>query len=300
MTYRPSPCMRYACSTQATYSAGVTSPIMSVRLRIKVLRLRQLSMGFSIPISWAIASGGRRWLSPARPSSHRRRTDGPVVGGGRVLRASRLAAFAAAHEFAGALLAEPLGSVDDQLTAQEHLFDSPGEPVLLEEGVVHPAVPLRRPDRPRLLGVEQDEVGGRADGDRALPRKESEELGGSGRRQFDKAVERQPVLPHTAVEDQRQARLDPGRAVGNLAEIASALLLGAAEPIGLLTEAERTMVRRDDLEVVGPQAAPQRLLVRPRTQRRRHDVLRPLESRALVRLVSQEQIVGAGLGVRPE
>src|SRR5260370_1241735 len=78
----------------------------------------------------------------------------------------------------------------------------------------------------------------------------------SGGRQFDKAVERQPVLPHAAVEDQRQARLDPGRAVGNLAEILSALLLGAAEPVGLLTEAERAMVRRDDLEVVGPQAAP--------------------------------------------
>src|SRR2546430_2191900 len=223
---------------------------MSVRLRINVLRLRQLSMGFSIPISRTIASDVLRWPYPARPSGHRRPATDPSPGG-RVLTASRLAAFAAAHEFACALLAEPLGSVDNQLSAQEHLLDSPGEPVLLEEGVVHPTVPLRRPDRPRLLGVEQDEVGVRADGDRALPRKESEELGGSGRRQFDKAVERQPVLPHTAVEDQRQARLDPGRAVGNLAEIASALLLGAAEPIGLLTEAERTMVRRDDLEEIG-------------------------------------------------
>src|SRR6516225_12243867 len=36
--------IRYACSTQLTYSAGVSSPIMSVRLRINVLRLRQLSM----------------------------------------------------------------------------------------------------------------------------------------------------------------------------------------------------------------------------------------------------------------
>src|SRR5690349_3073361 len=36
--------MRYACSTQLTYSAGVTSPIMSVRLRMRVLRFRQLSI----------------------------------------------------------------------------------------------------------------------------------------------------------------------------------------------------------------------------------------------------------------
>ena len=35
--------MRNACSTQSTYSDGVSRPIMSVRLRMSVLRLRQLS-----------------------------------------------------------------------------------------------------------------------------------------------------------------------------------------------------------------------------------------------------------------
>ena len=39
----PRPCMRKACSTQSTYSAGVSSPIMSERPRISVLRWRQLS-----------------------------------------------------------------------------------------------------------------------------------------------------------------------------------------------------------------------------------------------------------------
>src|SRR5882672_9772752 len=43
MYTRPRPCMRNACSTQSTYSSGVSSPIMSVRPRINVLRLRQLS-----------------------------------------------------------------------------------------------------------------------------------------------------------------------------------------------------------------------------------------------------------------
>src|SRR3954453_17004959 len=45
MYTRPSPCIRKACSTRSLYSAGVSSPIMSVRPRISVLRLRQLSIG---------------------------------------------------------------------------------------------------------------------------------------------------------------------------------------------------------------------------------------------------------------
>src|SRR6476619_2534628 len=40
--------MRYACSTHALYSAGVSRPIISVRLRISVLRLRQLSLVMSL------------------------------------------------------------------------------------------------------------------------------------------------------------------------------------------------------------------------------------------------------------
>src|SRR5215207_5130742 len=36
--------MRKACSTRSLYSDGVNSPIMSVRLRMSVLRFRQLSM----------------------------------------------------------------------------------------------------------------------------------------------------------------------------------------------------------------------------------------------------------------
>jgi hypothetical protein len=35
--------MRYACSTQSTYSAGVKRPTMSDQLRIRVLRFFQLS-----------------------------------------------------------------------------------------------------------------------------------------------------------------------------------------------------------------------------------------------------------------
>src|SRR6266513_4558020 len=85
-----------------------------------------------------------------------------------------------------------------------------------------------------------------------------------------------------AVEDQRQARLHARRAVGNLAEVVPALLLGELQPVGLLVEAERAVVGRDHLEVVGLEAAPQRLLVGGGPERRRHDVLGPVEARALV------------------
>src|SRR5258708_40022175 len=115
--------------------------------------------------------------------------------------ASRRAAFAAAHEFAHPFLAEPLGPVADQLPAQEHLLHSPGDPMPLEERVVHPTVPLGAADRPRLLGVEQDKVRIRADGDRAFPGEQPEELGRRRRGQLDEAVQRQPMLPHGAVED---------------------------------------------------------------------------------------------------
>src|SRR5581483_10141847 len=43
MYTRPSPCIRKACSTRSTYSAGVSNPTMSVQLRISVFRFRQLS-----------------------------------------------------------------------------------------------------------------------------------------------------------------------------------------------------------------------------------------------------------------
>src|SRR5262249_24628429 len=152
--------------------------------------------------------------------------------------ASRLAAFAATHEFAHPFLAEPLGLVDDHLSPQEHLLHSPGDAMPLEKRVVHPTVPLRAADRPRLLGVEQDEVRLGADAHGALAWKEPEELGRRRCGQLHEAVQRQAVLPHTAVEDQGEPCLYPGRAVGNLAEIALALLLGAAHPPRLLVEAE--------------------------------------------------------------
>ena len=65
--------MRNACSTQSTYSAGVSSPIMSERPRISVLRLRQLSIApesltgrLSRVASWRGRSRAQRRADRAR------------------------------------------------------------------------------------------------------------------------------------------------------------------------------------------------------------------------------------------
>src|SRR5213594_2954444 len=229
MTYRPSPCMRYACSTQATYSAGVSSPIMSVRLRIKVFRFRQLS------------------TRVAMMSLPCRRSDLP--------------GHSTPQELAHAFFAEPLGAVDDQLAAQEDLFDPARDRAPFEHRVIHPTVTLGTPDGPGLVGIEQNDIRIGADGDGALAGKQAEQPGRRGGSQLDEAVQRQPVLPDPAVEDQRQPGLHAGRTVGNLAEVVPALRFGKLQAVRLLVEAEGAMVGRDHLEIIGPEAAPQRLLV---------------------------------------
>src|SRR5262249_56875124 len=113
----------------------------------------------------------------------------------------------------------------------------------------------------------------------------------------EERVRGQAVLAHTSVEDQGEPGLHPRGTVGDLAEITAALLLGAAQTPRSLVEAERAMVRRDNLKVVGPQSAPQCFLMRPRAQRRRHDVLRPLEVGAIVGLLGQERRRWARLGL---
>ena len=108
------------------------------------------------------------------------------------------------------------------------------------------------------------------------------------------------MLPDPAVEDQRQAGLHAGRTVGNLAEVVPALRFGKLQAVRLLVEAEGAMVGRDHLEIIGPEAAPQRLLVGWGPERRGHDVLGPLEAGAIVVGDRQEQIMGARLSVHGE
>src|ERR1700681_271172 len=61
---------------------------------------------------------------------------------------------------------------------------------------------------------------------------------------------------------------------------------------------ERTVVGRDQLEVVLQEPLPQLVLVRRRSQRRRADVLRALEARATEVVEAEVEVLRAGFGKR--
>src|SRR4051812_15498172 len=82
--------------------------------------------------------------------------------------------------------------------------------------------------------------------------------------------------------------LDTGRAVWNLGEIIFAEFL-------LLFHAERTMVGRDDLQVIHLQTLPKLGLVPLLTQRRRHYVLCSVEVFAVI-VDGKEEILRTGFG----
>src|SRR5207245_10065466 len=85
-----------------------------------------------------------------------------------------------------------------------------------------------------LVGSEDDDVGIRADRDRSLSRKQSEDFRLRRRRDLHEAVERDPSLGDAAVVNQRHAMLHSRPAIRNLREIVFAELL-------LLLETERTV-----------------------------------------------------------
>ena len=91
--------------------------------------------------------------------------------------------------------------------------------------------------------VVDDEVGVRADRDRALPRVHPEQLRRRRRDDLDPALLRDPAADDAAVVEQVDPVLDAGQAVRDLPEVAPAELL-------LAVEVERAVVGRDDLEVV--------------------------------------------------
>ena len=80
------------------------------------------------------------------------------------------------------------------------------------------------------IRIEDDDVCVRANGDRAFHWKQTKHFRRRSRSQFDKAIERDAILDHAAV-DERDTMLNAGRAVGNLGEVilAEFLLLFHAE-----------------------------------------------------------------------
>src|SRR5262245_5088862 len=84
---------------------------------------------------------------------------------------------------------------------------------------------------------------------------------------------------------------DSGTAVWNLAEVIAAEFF-------LFLETKWAMVGRDHLQVISTQSFPELLLIRLVAQRRRHDILRALETFLFVIAVVQEKILRARLGKR--
>src|SRR5712692_3811724 len=164
--------------------------------------------------------------------------------------------------------------LDHEPAARQHGVGRAGHLPALVRVVVHVHVQRARGERDGAVRIEDDDVGVGAGRDRALARKESEDLRGRRRRQLDEPVERDASRPHAPVVHEAHARLDAGRAVGDLREVVPPELL-------LLLHAERTVIGGNRLQIVERQAAPEPILHRPLTQRRAHHVLGAVEARLL-------------------
>src|SRR5690606_8047409 len=124
-------------------------------------------------------------------------------------------------------------------------------------------------DRAAVRRVVDDDVGVRADGDRALPRVEAEELRRVRRRDLDEALEREVAAADAVGVEQVHAVLDRGHAVRDLRERLPAHRL--------LLDVERRVVGPDGVDEPAGEPAPQGALVLDRAQGRAHHVLRALE-----------------------
>ena len=133
-----------------------------------------------------------------------------------------------------------------------------------------------------MVGIEDDEVGVGARLNRALARKEAEELGGLRRGRLDESVQVDAARRHAVRVEQMHAIFDARNAVGDFGEVAAAHFL-------LLVEVEGGVIGGDRVDLAAGQRVPEHLLVPRFAQRRRHDVLRPFEVRPLgVRSVEHE------------
>ena len=137
-----------------------------------------------------------------------------------------------------------------------------------------------------LLGIEDDDVGVGADGERALARVEAEELRRVRREQLDHPVQRDAALADAELVDHLQPVLEPGAAVRDLREVVLPERL-------LAVPAERAVVGRDRRQDVVAHRVPEHVLVRLVARRRRVDVLRAFEVRPLEEGVVDEEVLGA-------
>src|ERR1039458_10151026 len=104
-------------------------------------------------------------------------------------------------------------------------------------------------DGAAILGVVDDQIGVRSNGDGALAREEAEELGCAGAERVDEAVKAEPAALYAVGVHQIDAIFKAGNAVRNLGES-----LRAEE---LLLRVEGTVVRANRVDQAGFKSAPQ-------------------------------------------
>src|SRR6059058_966971 len=195
----------------------------------------------------------------------------------------------AAKELAGTLDALEFSVPNQDVAALHHDLRQALDRHALVATVVHVHVVGLRRERPLHPWVEDHEIGVAPRRDRALAGEETEHLGGRRRHQLDEAVERDPPRIHAAVEDERKAIFHTGQAVGDLGEVAATHLL-------LAFEVERTVVSRDQLEVVLQQTLPELVMMRWRSQWWRADVLGAFETGPPQIVEAEVEVLRAGLG----
>ena len=140
------------------------------------------------------------------------------------------------------------------------------------------------------LGVPQHQIGVGANADGAFAWEQVEDLRRIGGGDGNEFVHGQATCVHTGIPQHRHAVLDAGRAIGNAAEVVASH--------GLLLGAETAMVGGGGVQVARLQAAPQRLLVFTRSERRAHHIARcrgPV--RVAVDAVVQQQVARQDLAV---
>src|SRR3990172_5874605 len=166
---------------------------------------------------------------------------------------------------------DPLAVADDDRAAAHHDVRRALDLAALVARVVDVHVVGGCADRAPAVRVVDDDVGIGADRDRALPRVHPEELGRRRRGDLDPSFPADPAGYNAAVVEEVHPILDPGQAVGDLAEVAHTEVL-------LAVEVERTVVGRNDRQIVLHESAPELVRVIGRTERRRADVLGALEA----------------------
>src|SRR6266478_6161512 len=196
----------------------------------------------------------------------------------------------AAKELAGAGAVDEFAGVDDGAATGENGFGRAFDADALEHGIVHAHVVGLGADDVFVIGIEDHQVGVRADGDGAFARIEAEQFCGRGGNELDKTIRGKMFAVNSAGIHKTQAVLDARAAIGNFGEIVLAELF-------LLLEAEGAVVSGDDLKRVLRETLPELFLMPFFAERRSEDVFGALEAGRVHIFERKIQVLRTGLGV---